>query len=449
MTAAPAVRDLFSIADDQLRLRLHPGQSRAWRSERRFVIVIAGTQSGKTSFLPWWLAREIQRCGPGDYIAATASFDLFKLKFLPVMRNTFEHLLKNGRYWAGDRVIEIADPEKGFLAKQASDPMWARIILRSAAAGSGLESATAKAALLDEAGMDEFSVEDWEAVLRRLSLFRGRVLLGTTPYNLGWLKTQVYDRWTEGDSDFEVIQFHSAMNPVFPKEEQERAKRTMPEWRYRMFYEGEFTRPAGMIYPDFDTEIHTCLPFDVPNSWPRYVGVDFGGANTATLILAHDREADRYFVMSEDLSGDRSTVQHVAAVKERLAGQNLTAAWGGAKSETQPRMDWGTAGLEVLEPRVSDVEAGIDRVTELLKERRLQVFKTCKGLIDEFGSYRRKLDANGQPTEEIENKRAFHRLDALRYVASGLIKSPGYVPLAITGPERPAGGFRFDRGGGW
>jgi hypothetical protein len=25
----------------------------------------------------------------------------------------------------------------------------------------------------------------------------------------------------------------------------------------------------------------------------------------------------------------------------------------------------------------------------------------------------------------------------------------GVGPLAITGPERPAGGFRFDRGGGW
>lgn len=35
-----------------LRLNLHPGQVRAWRSTRRFVIVLAGTQSGKTSFFP-------------------------------------------------------------------------------------------------------------------------------------------------------------------------------------------------------------------------------------------------------------------------------------------------------------------------------------------------------------------------------------------------------------
>ena len=38
------------------------------------------------------------------------------------------------------------------------------------------------------------SVQSWEAVLRRLALYQGRVLGGTTLYNLGWLKQQIYDR---------------------------------------------------------------------------------------------------------------------------------------------------------------------------------------------------------------------------------------------------------------
>src|SRR5205814_10640183 len=102
------------------------------------------------------------------------------------------------------------------------------------ASGGGLESATAKAALLDEAGQDSFGVEDWEAVLRRLSLSQGRVFLGTTPYNLGWLKSEIYDRWTAGDTAYEVIQFASTQNPAFPPAEYERAKATMPAWRFAM-----------------------------------------------------------------------------------------------------------------------------------------------------------------------------------------------------------------------
>jgi hypothetical protein len=39
--------DLYELSDDgQLRLDFHSGQLRAWDSERRFVVVLAGSQSG-------------------------------------------------------------------------------------------------------------------------------------------------------------------------------------------------------------------------------------------------------------------------------------------------------------------------------------------------------------------------------------------------------------------
>ena len=100
---------------------------------------------------------------------------------LPEMRTVYERVLGIGRWWAGDKVIELRDPKRGFLAKRSDDPMWGRIILRSASAGSGLESATAKAAWLDECGQDNFVLEDWNAVQARLSLHEGRCLGTTTP----------------------------------------------------------------------------------------------------------------------------------------------------------------------------------------------------------------------------------------------------------------------------
>lgn len=428
--------DLWRVEEGKVRLSLHPGQTQAWDSTARFIAIIAGTQSGKTSFLPWWLWREIDRCGSGDYIAATASFDLFKLKFLPSIREVFEHTLRRGRYWAGDRIIELADPEGKFHAKRSDDPMWGRIILRSASAGGGLESATAKAALLDEAGQDSFGVEDWEAVLRRLSLSQGRVLLGTTPYNVGWLKTAVYDRWVKGDANYEVIQFASTENPSFPRAEYERAKDSMPAWRFQMMYQGQFSRPAGMIYDCFDETYHVCQPFEVPPTWPLYCGIDFGGVNTAVLWIVEGPGAERFYVIEESLGGGKAASEHVAALLAAAKGRNLVRAWGGAPSEDQQRWDWAAAGLEVARPLVSDVEGGIDRVTELLKAKRLQVFATCTGLRDEFGSYRRKLDKAGQITEEIEAKRTYHRLDALRYMASALVNVPQETLSAVLGETR-------------
>jgi hypothetical protein len=415
---------LWSLDDGELRLKLHEAQAKVWQSERRFTFYIAGTQSGKTSFGPWWLWREIRKGGAGDYLAVTASFDLFKLKMLPEMRTIFEHVLKIGRYWAGDKVIELQDPEKGeFWASRSDDPMWGRIILRSASAEGGLESATAQAAWLDEVGQDEFTLGAWEAVLRRLALSQGRVLGTTTPYNLGWLKSQVFDRWRSGDGDYLVVQAESTANPAFPRAEYERAKRTMTPWKFQMFYAGQFARPAGLIYGDYvdDRAGNLVAPFPIPAEWPRYVGLDFGGVNTANVWLAEDVDRAAYYLYREYLDGGKSTPEHARVALEHAETERVVRWVGGSKSEGQQRDDWTAAGVYVLEPEVSDVESGIDRVIQLLREKRLFVFEDCTGIRDEFGTYSRELDESGQPTEKIKNKERFHRLDALRYIAQTLV----------------------------
>lgn len=38
--------DLAVVAGGRLQLHFHPGQWRAWQSDARFVVVLAGTQGG-------------------------------------------------------------------------------------------------------------------------------------------------------------------------------------------------------------------------------------------------------------------------------------------------------------------------------------------------------------------------------------------------------------------
>lgn len=408
-----------------LALHLHPGQSAGHLSTRRIIALLAGSQGGKTSYLPWWLEREIRTCGPGDYLAGTASYDLFKLKFLPAMRECFEHVLRWGRYWASDRVIELAEPGKGFWAKRGDDPMWARIILRSAESGGGLESSTARAAVLDEAGMDSFTIDTYLAVLRRLALHRGRLLLGTTIYNLGWVKTQIYDRWLAGDPEVDVIQFDSTMNPTFPRAEYEAARARMPAWKFAMFYRGQFTRPAGLIYDCFDPARHVVDPAPIPAEWPRYLGLDFGGVNTAAVFLAREPGTQTYTLYREYHAGDRTAAEHVAALQ---AGEPTDAAgrwvrpttYGGAASEKQWRKEFAAAGLRINAPPVSEVEIGINRVYSLIKQDQLRVSRACAYTLEQLYTYSRAVDAAGDPLEAIRDKATFHALDALRYVGSTL-----------------------------
>jgi len=403
------MNSLYHLEKSKLVCTLHPGQTAAHESRRRFVFIIAGTQSGKTSYEPIWLDREIRERGEGDYLAVTATYDLLKLKFLPELQHYFVDLF-SWNYSASERTIW----------KEYKPRMFTRIIMRSADSEGGLESASAKAAVFDECGQDRVGVGAWEAIQRRLSLAQGRVLGGTTPYNLGWLKQQIFDRWRNGDQDYQVIQFKSVMNPCFPRAEYERARATLPEWKFRMFYDGEFTRPAGMIYSDFSDDENTCAPFEMPIHWPRYVGIDFGAVNTALVWLAHDPRTDIYYLYNESLTGGKTTEQHAEeAISHTRAGMSVSY-YGGARSETQQRMDWGAAGVTIFEPPVWDVEAGIDRVIAVIKSRRLKVFRNLTGVLDEIGRYSREVDDSGNPTEKIKDKETFHRLDGLRYAVAGL-----------------------------
>jgi hypothetical protein len=390
---------------------MHPGQLRAWDSERRFVVVLSGTQSGKTAYGPWWLWREIRERGEGDYLAVTASYDLFKLKMLPALLDTFVHKLGIGTYRAADRVIELSNPR-------------ARIILRSAESAGGLESSTAKGAWFDEAGQDTVGIDVWEAILRRLSINQGRALITTTIYNMGWLKSALYDRWHSGDPDIDIVQFDSTDNPAFPADEFERARATLPLWKFNMFYRGQFERPAGLIYDCYRDEYaasggHVVPAFAIPAEWPRYLGLDFGGVNTAGIFYAHEAASGRFYAYREYLEGGRTAQGHATAL---LAGEPMVPfCVGGSKSEGQWRREFKAAGLPVAPPYITEVEVGINRVYGAHKQDSILVFDTLARYRQQKLAYSRKLDAAGEPTEEIADKATYHLMDAERYIVGRMI----------------------------
>lgn len=426
-------QDLITIEDGKAIIRFHSGQQEAWDSKERFTFVFAGTQGGKTSFVPWWLNREVDLTaspkGDNDYLAVTATYDLFKLKLLPEMRRVFEFILHRARFWASEKVLELSDPKGKFWARRSDDPMWGRIILRSAQSPGGLESATAKAAVLDECGQNDFTLDDWEAVQRRLSISQGRVLGATTLYNRGWVKSQIYDPWREGKGGFKVVQFPSFLNPSFPREEYDRIAATMPKWKVNMFYRGEFDVPEGLIYSPFDTAMDTCPDFDIPPEWVRWGGIDFGGVHMGATCYAERPEDQHLFLCKEYLAGDMPIAEHAATLK----AWGCRRWFGGSGSEEHWRREFAIHAMPIVQPPVSDVEVGITSVYGVLAGHELTVFKSCKRWLDEVGTYSRVIDSDGQATDKIADKETFHLLDSSRYVLSSIRRKKGGVKVVRLG----------------
>jgi hypothetical protein len=392
---------IHKIAPQRYKFKAHPGQWKALKSTARFILLLAGTQSGKTILGPIWLKNEIKQKGSGDYIIAAPTFPLMQKKVLPEFMKIFG---KFGEFKASEKTFFFKDPS-GIEAKiffgHAQDP-------------DSLESATAKAAWLDEAGQKKFKYGSWDAILRRLSIHQGRVLITTTPYTLGWLKNELHDK-ADGEL-IDLIQFKSTMNPAFPQKEYDMQKSRLPGWKFNMMYKGEFTRPAGMIYDCF---AHKVPRFTIPKDWQRFVGFDFGGVNTVGVFLAKNPEKEEYYAYREYKAGGRTAQQHSDKVKD---GEPELRCWGGAPSEGQWRQEFKSAGLHINQPPIKDVEAGILRVYSMFKENKLFIFDDLSGLIDDVESYSRELDDEGEPTEKIEDKNTFHYADALRYICSYIAK---------------------------
>lgn len=385
-------------AQDKYVFQAHPGQAKALQSEARFILVLAGAQSGKTVTGPIWLKNEIQEKGDGDYIVAAPTYPLMQRKALPEFLKIFGNF---GIYHKAERIfhLQTGGIEAKIFFGHAQDP-------------DSLESATAKAAWCDEAGQKKFKYESWEAIQRRLSIHRGRALLTTTPYVLGWLKNEIHDK-ADGER-IDLIQFDSRLNPAFPEEEYQYQQERMPRWKFNMMYRGIFERPAGMIYDCF-TDENKVTRFSIPPNWKRFVGIDFGGVNTVAVFIAKKPEEEEYYLYRTYKAGGKTAKQHAKNIKD---DQLELRAFGGSWSEDQWRSEFKAGGLHIHKPPIKDVEVGINRVYSLFKQNKLFIFDDEAAMIDDIESYARKLDDQGQPTEKIEDKSSFHYADGLRYVAT-------------------------------
>lgn len=394
-----------------------------------FLCGEAGIPTHNTSFGPFWFHREMHRCGPGDYLIAAPTYPLLDLKLIPEFKRLFVDMLGLGT-WQGSPVPKFYVSEQGARKLWGYVPDVQSIVHFGYAANpDSLESMTVKAAWLDEPGQRLFKLASFEAILRRLSLSMGRVLLTTTPYYVtSWVKKLLFDRQNDPMASVSVANFRSIDNPAFPRAEYERAQRDLPPWKFDMMYNGLFTRPAGIIYDSFNPELHVIPRIALPERWPRYWGLDFGPVNTVGLFAAMEPGSGNLYVYREYKAGGRTAKEHVDSMKATEPGMPV-AVYGGAKSEDNYRLEYRAAGLPVKEPKISDVEIGISRVYAEHRNNRLFVFDDLTQYLEQKESYSRPLDEMGEPIDGIEDKEKFHFMDAERYLIGSVrsVETSGYV----------------------
>ena len=291
---------------------------------------------------------------------------------------------------------------------------------------------------------------------------KGKEVIATTPEaGAEW----VYDLYKLGESSaspyVESFTWDYTANPKYPIEEIEKAMKMygVDSPVFREQYLGEWVFYSGLVYSAFDPELHIIEPFEIPASWPRYRGIDFGMRDPfVCLWCAVGPSQELYFYREYYYRDGAPMAHHVAAIKAMSLGEHITMTTADSES-AQSIEDLSYSGipcvaaskdraagrarvLEYMQPTVEGVLTypKKDCIRERERLPKMYFFNTMKELFREIKFYRWK---EGRPVEGDKERTEGddHAMDTMRYIC---MERPS--PFVIRNKVVP-GSFDFYRHG--
>jgi PBSX family phage terminase large subunit len=194
---------------------------------------------------------------------------------------------------------------------------------------------------------------------------------------------------------------------------------------------GKWVQAEGVVYDDWDRQVHLIDRFPIPKDWRRIRVVDFGYINPfVCLWVAIDNDA-RMYVYRELYHTKRTVKVHATKINE-LSGDEAYE-FTVADHDAEDRATLLENGISTV-PARKDVTPGIEAVQERLKDagdgrRRLYVFRDCLAerdealaeakkpcsIVEEFDAYSWPKAPDGKALKEVPEKLNDHAMDALRY----------------------------------
>lgn len=282
-------------------------------------------------------------------------------------------------------------------------------------------------ASLDYIWFDEEPPEEIYKECKMRVMDRVGEIFGTmTPLKgLSWVYNQIYLN-ENNDKEVWCENMEWSDNPFLNVEEIQSLKKTMSSDELQNRCYGKFIAQGGLVYPEFNPDIHIIEPFNVPKEWYDNISIDPGLNNP---LSAHWYAVDfdgNVYVIAEHFEAEKDIIYHSNAIKtisnrlewklgfrgkiealiDSAANQKTLA---GIKSVVELFFENGIS----VNPKVNkDLYSGINRVKSYFKDikgnPRIFIFKNCVNLIRELKGY--FWGKNDTPIKKDD-----HSLDELRY----------------------------------
>lgn len=194
-------------------------------------------------------------------------------------------------------------------------------------------------------------------------------------------------------------------------------------YRQEILAEDDEMQASWLVYSKFNERVCKIPRFPIPKEWLVYSGHDFGQANPATLFLAQNPGTGDFYAFKEYAPGaGYSAAQHVIKYQEFTQGYNVLRRVGGnVTTEEEIRQNYNSHGWVITAPKVTRINAQVDRVIGLMELNKLYIFDDMQRLLDEIFNCQWELDNEGMITNKIMNEAKYHLLSCLRYIGSDFI----------------------------
>lgn len=218
--------------------------------------------------------------------------------------------------------------------------------------------------------------------------------------------TDVVRRFTDDDSA-DRARFELSVDEVahIPQDEKSRLLRSYKSYERDARYHGKIMLGEGAIFTTPEDDLLIDLPLsEVPVEWAKGWGLDFGGAGPVAhpfgaVLMAHDRDADAYYVLAAVRMREAMPLQHCDAMRRIAPG--VPVFWPhdghivGDTGEEKSGLYRGH-GLRMFQTHATNPDgskatwAGIHVMDELMHARQFKVRRELREWREEYRMYHLK-----------------------------------------------------------
>ena len=201
-------------------------------------------------------------------------------------------------------------------------------------------------------------------------------------------------------------------------------------YRQEIMAEDDELQLSWLVYKSFNEALCKIPRFEIPKNWLVYSGHDFGSSSPACLFFARVKlplplGAPPYMRLNdlvcfrEYLPGGLSAPSHVNTWKEITQGYTVQESVGGnVTTEEQTRQLYSMHGWFIKPPKITRVNAQIDRVVGLMELNKIYCFNDNIHWLEELMNCLWELDSEGNPTNKVKDESKFHLSSCARTLLS-------------------------------